>query len=159
MPGLIHRYPDRVLLKLANICAVYCRFCFRREMVGPGQQAHLSDAEIDAALAYIAARPEIWEVIVSGGDPLVLSPRRLASVSAKLAAIPHVKVLRWHSRVPLVAPERVDDELIAALKAEGVTTWLAVHANHPSEFTDAGRSGARAASPTPASRWSARRCS
>ena len=116
VPGLIHRYPDRVLLKLANICAVYCRFCFRREMVGPGQPAHLSDAEIDAALAYIAARPEIWEVIVSGGDPLVLSPRRLASVSAKLAAIPHVKVLRWHSRVPLVAPERVDDELIAALQ-------------------------------------------
>ena len=63
-----------MLLKLANICAVYCRFCFRREMVGPGQPAHLSDAEIDAALAYIAARPEIWEVIVSGGDPLVLSP-------------------------------------------------------------------------------------
>jgi lysine 2,3-aminomutase len=138
VPGLIHRYPDRVLLKLSNICAVYCRFCFRREMVGPGQKAHLSNAEIDAALAYVAARPEIWEVIVSGGDPLVLGPRRLASVSAKLAAIPHVKVLRWHSRVPLVAPERVDDELIGALKAEGLTTWLAVHANHPSEFTDAG---------------------
>jgi lysine 2,3-aminomutase len=140
VPGLIHRYPDRVLLKLANICAVYCRFCFRREMVGPGQPAHLADAEIDTALAYIATRPDIWEVIVSGGDPLVLSPRRLASVSAKLAAIPHVKVLRWHSRVPLVAPECINDEMIAALKAEGVTTWLAVHANHPSEFTDAGRS-------------------
>jgi lysine 2,3-aminomutase len=138
--GLIHRYPDRVLLKLANICAVYCRFCFRREMVGPGQRAHLSDAEIDAALAYIAAHADVWEVIVSGGDPLVLSPRRLASLSEKLGAIPHVKVLRWHSRVPLVAPERVDAELIAGLKADGVTTWLAVHANHPSEFTDAGRS-------------------
>ena len=139
VPGLVHRYPDRVLLKLASICAVYCRFCFRREMVGPGQKAHLSDAEIDAALAYIAAQPKIWEVIVSGGDPLVLSPRRLAAVSAKIAAIPHVKVLRWHSRVPLVDPERVDAAMIDALKAEGVTTWLAVHANHPSEFTDAGR--------------------
>lgn len=138
--GLIHRYPDRVLLKLANICAVYCRFCFRREVVGPGQPAHLADAEIDAALAYVANHADVWEVIVSGGDPLVLSPRRLALVSARLAAIPHVKVLRWHSRVPLVAPERVDDELIATLRAEGVTTWLAVHANHPSEFTDAGRS-------------------
>ena len=81
MPGLVHRYPDRVLLKLANICAVYCRFCFRREMVGPGKPAHLSDEAIDAALAYVAAHPEIWEVIVSGGDPLVLSPRRLAAVS------------------------------------------------------------------------------
>jgi lysine 2,3-aminomutase len=140
VPGLIHRYPDRALLKLANICAVYCRFCFRREMVGPGQKTHLTDGEIDAALAYIAKDARIWEVIVSGGDPLVLSPRRLAAVSAKLAAIPHLKVLRWHSRVPLVAPERVDEEMVAALKPKGVTAWLAVHANHPSEFTDAGRS-------------------
>ncbi len=137
-PGLVHRYPDRVLLKLANICAVYCRFCFRRETVGPGNPAHLSEEAIDAALAYVAAHPEIWEVIVSGGDPLVLSARRLAVVSERIAAIPHVKVLRWHSRVPLVAPERVDAALIAALKPEGATTWLAVHANHPKEFTAAG---------------------
>ncbi len=139
MPGLIHRYPDRVLLKLANICAVYCRFCFRRETVGPGRPAHLSEKAIDTALAYVAAHPEIWEVIVSGGDPLVLSARRLAAVSQKIAAIPHLKVLRWHTRVPLVAPERVDAALVAALKAKGVTTWLAIHANHPREFTPAGR--------------------
>jgi lysine 2,3-aminomutase len=139
VPGLIHRYPDRVLLKLAGICPVYCRFCFRREMVGPGQPAHLADAEIDAAVAYVAAHPEIWEVIVSGGDPLVLSPRRLAAVSRRFAAVRHVKVLRGHSRVPLVAPERVDAAMIAALKADGVTTWLALHANHASEFTEAGR--------------------
>jgi lysine 2,3-aminomutase len=139
VPGLIHRYPDRVLLKLANICAVYCRFCFRREMVGPGQKAHLDDDEIDEAVAYIAAHPEVWEVIVSGGDPLVLSPRRLALVSMAIAAIPHVKVLRWHTRVPLVAPERVDDGLLRALSPEGVTTWIAIHANHAREFTDAGR--------------------
>ncbi len=138
MPGLVHRYPDRVLLKLANICAVYCRFCFRREMVGPGKPAHLSEEAIDVALAYVAAHPEVWEVIVSGGDPLVLSPRRLAAVSQKIAAIPHVKVLRWHSRVPLVAPERVDAALIAALRPAGVTAWLAIHANHPKEFTAAG---------------------
>jgi lysine 2,3-aminomutase len=139
VPGLVHRYPDRVLLKLANVCAVYCRFCFRREMVGPGRPAQLSEAEIDAALAYVAAHPEIWEVIVSGGDPLTLSPRRLAAVSEKIAAIPHVKVIRWHSRVPLVAPERVDAALIAALKPEGATAWLALHANHAKEFTLAGR--------------------
>ena len=138
VPGLVHRYSDRVLLKLSNVCAVYCRFCFRREMVGPGQAAHLSDGEIDAAVGYVAAYPEIWEVIVSGGDPLVLSPRRLAAVSRGIAAIPHVKVLRWHSRVPLVAPERIDASLVEALRAEGLTTWLALHANHPDEFTKAG---------------------
>ena len=159
MPGLIHRYPDRVLLKLANICAVYCRFCFRREMVGPGQPAQLSDAEIDAALAYVAARPEIWEVIVSGGDPLVLSPAPARGGRRELAAIAHVKVLRWHSRVPLVAPERVDAELIAALKPDGVTTWLAVHANHPTRVHRRRPRRRSAASPMPASRWSARRCS
>jgi lysine 2,3-aminomutase len=137
-PGLVHRYPDRVLLKLSNVCAVYCRFCFRREMVGPGQAAHLADSEIDAALRYVAAHPAIWEVIVSGGDPLVLSPRRLAAVSRRIAAIPHVKVLRWHSRVPLVAPERVTASLVDALRADGLTTWLALHANHPDEFTSAG---------------------
>ena len=75
-PGLIHRYPDRVLLKLVQVCAVYCRFCFRRETVGP-DAAHLSPEALDAALAYIAEHPEVWEVIVSGGDPLVASPRRI----------------------------------------------------------------------------------
>jgi lysine 2,3-aminomutase len=138
-PGLVHRYPDRVLLKLANICAVYCRFCFRREMVGPGQPAQLSEKQLAAALSYIAARPAIFEVIVSGGDPLVLSPRRLEAASSRIAAIPHVKVLRWHSRVPLVAPERVDAALIEALRPEGATAWLAIHANHPREFTPEGR--------------------
>ena len=139
VPGLIHRYPDRVLLKLSNVCAVYCRFCFRREMVGPGQPAHLSEGELGAALGYVGAHPEIWEVIVSGGDPLVLSPRRLAAVSGRIAEIPHVKVLRWHSRVQLVAPERVTTSLVEALRAKGLTTWLALHANHPNEFTKAGR--------------------
>jgi lysine 2,3-aminomutase len=138
VPGLIHRYPDRVLLKATSVCAVYCRFCFRREAVGPGK-TRLSDAEIEAALAYVAAHPAIWEVIVSGGDPLVLSPRRIARLTERLAAIPHVKVIRWHSRVPLVAPERVTPALVAALQAEGATTWLALHANHPREFTAAGR--------------------
>ena len=136
-PGLIHRYPDRALLKLVSACAVYCRFCFRRETVGQGEA--MSKADMAAALAYITAHPEIWEVIVSGGDPLVAAPRRLASLTATLGAINHVKVVRFHTRVPVVAPERVTPALITSLRAEGATTWVAVHANHPAEFTDKSR--------------------
>jgi lysine 2,3-aminomutase len=136
-PGLIHRYADRVLLKLVSACAVYCRFCFRREMVGQGEG--LSASELDAALAYIRDNPAIWEVIVSGGDPLVSSPRRLAALTGALAAIPHVRVVRFHTRVPVVSPERITDERIAALKADGLTPWVAIHANHASEFGDDAR--------------------
>jgi lysine 2,3-aminomutase len=133
--GLVHRYRDRVLLKLTHSCPVYCRFCFRREMVGPGGDGMLSAAELDAALAYIAARPEIWEVIFTGGDPFTLSPRRIGDVTARLASIPHVKITRWHTRVPAVAPDLVTDDLIAAFKAPGLTVWVALHANHPRELT------------------------
>ena len=84
--GIVHRYPDRVLLKPVHVCPVYCRFCFRREMVGPDGLGTLSPDELAAAIAYIAARPEIWEVIVTGGDPLILSPRRLRAISEGLAA-------------------------------------------------------------------------
>ena len=97
----MHRYPDRVLLKLVHVCAVYCRFCFRREMVGPARQA-LTPQALDGALGYIGAHPEIWEVILTGGDPLVLSPRRLGRSLQRLAAIDHVKVIRLHTRVPVV---------------------------------------------------------
>ena len=90
--GVVHRYPDRVLLKLTATCAVYCRFCFRREMVGPGAET-LSPQQLDTALDYIATHKEIWEVILTGGDPLVLSPRRIKQVMARLAAIEHVKVV------------------------------------------------------------------
>ena len=137
--GLVHRYPDRVLLKLVSTCPVYCRFCFRRETVGQGAPAVLSDAALDAALAYVAVRPEIWEIVVTGGDPLVLSPRRIAAVGRRIAAIGHVKVVRWHSRVPVVAPERIRDALVGALRIPGKATWLAVHANHPRELTPAAR--------------------
>jgi lysine 2,3-aminomutase len=139
VPGLVHRYPDRVLLKLVSVCPVYCRFCFRREMVGPGKSAALSDAELEGALAYIRAHPEIWEVILTGGDPLVLSPRRVAEVTAALDAIPHVKILRWHTRVPVVAPERVTDALAAALRSATKTVYVALHTNHPRELTDLAR--------------------
>jgi len=131
--GIVHRYPDRVLLKLVNACAVYCRFCFRREMVGPGQGA-LSPRALGCALDYVRSRPGIWEVILTGGDPLVLSPRRLKNVAARLAAIAHVKVMRVHTRVPVVAPERVTAALVRALRTDKAT-FVVIHANHPRELT------------------------
>ena len=137
--GIVHRYPDRVLLKAVHVCPVYCRFCFRREMVGPQGLGTLSPEAMDKAIGYIAEHAEIWEVILTGGDPLILSPRRLAEMMERLRAIPHVKIVRFHTRVPLVEPERVDEALVTALKASGKTTYLAVHANHPREFSDAAR--------------------
>lgn len=137
--GIVHRYPDRVLLKAVHVCPVYCRFCFRREMVGPQGLGTLSPDAMGKAFAYIAAHPEIWEVILTGGDPLVLSPRRLGEITARLASIDHVKVVRFHTRVPVVEPERIDEALIEALKASGKTTYVALHANHPRELTDAAR--------------------
>lgn len=139
LPGIVHRYPDRVLLKAVGVCAVYCRFCFRREMVGPGKAPTLSPEALDRALAYIAAHPAIWEVILTGGDPLVLSPRRLGAIGARLAAIDHVKVVRLHSRLPVVDPDRIGPALIRALDIPGKATWLAVHANHADELTPAVR--------------------
>ena len=139
VPGVVHRYPDRVLLKLTHVCPVYCRFCFRREVVGPGGPQALSKEALDAAVAYIAANPGIWEVILTGGDPFMLSPRRIADVTARLAAIDHVKVLRWHTRVPAVDPTRVTPDLVAALSAHGKAVYVALHANHPREFTPAVR--------------------
>ncbi len=139
VPGLIHRYPDRVLLKLTHACPVYCRFCFRREMVGPGGAQMLDGASLAAAIDYIAARPEIFEVILTGGDPLILAPRRIADISRALAAIPHVKVLRWHSRVPVVAPERVTAELVDALRAGGTAVYVGIHTNHVRELSPEAR--------------------
>jgi lysine 2,3-aminomutase len=133
--GVVHRYPDRVLLKLVHVCAVYCRFCFRREMVGPGGEQMLTSEKLDAALAYVASRPEIWEVILTGGDPLVLAPRRLAEVMQRLAAIDHVKIIRVHTRLPVAAPELITPELVEALRVAGKTTYVALHANHPRELT------------------------
>jgi lysine 2,3-aminomutase len=133
--GIVHRYPDRVLLKAVHVCPVYCRFCFRREMVGPQGLGTLTPIELDAAMDYIATHEEIWEVILTGGDPLVLSARRLTEILQRFTGMPHVRIVRFHTRVPVVEPERVTDELVAALKASGKTTYLAVHANHPRELT------------------------
>ena len=137
--GIVHRYPDRVLLKAVHVCPVYCRFCFRREMVGPQGLGTLSAEALDRAFAYIADHPEIWEVILTGGDPLVLSPRRLTELMERLAAIDHVRIVRFHTRVPVVEPERIDEALIGALKASGKTTYVALHANHPRELTPTAR--------------------
>ena len=137
--GIVHRYPDRCLLKVNHACAVYCRFCFRREMVGPDGLRSLSPEALDAATAYIAERPDIWEVIVTGGDPFILSPRRLRDVMRRLGEIGHVKVIRFHTRVPAVAPETVTDELVAALQAPGKAVYVALHANHARELTPAAR--------------------
>jgi lysine 2,3-aminomutase len=133
--GIVHRYPDRVLLKAVHVCPVYCRFCFRREMVGPEGLGTLTSEALDAAIRYIAERPDIWEVILTGGDPLVLSPRRLGEIMARLSGIAHVKIVRFHTRVPVVDPARIDEALVAALKAAGKTVYVALHANHPREMT------------------------
>src|SRR4030088_1994986 len=142
--GIVHRYPDRVLFKLVHVCAVYCRFCFRREMVGPGKATALSDAAYRGALDYIRAHREIWEVILTGGDPLMLSPRRLAEVMADLAAIDHVRIIRIHTRVPVADPARISAEMVAALRIEGAATWIALHANHARELTGRARSSCAA---------------
>ena len=133
--GIVHRYPDRVLFKLVHVCAVYCRFCFRREMVGPGRETALSQRSYQSALDYIRSHREIWEVILTGGDPLMLSPRRLTEIMADLAAIDHIRIVRLHTRIPVADPARVTDEMVAALKVAGATTWMALHANHPRELT------------------------
>jgi len=138
LPGIVHRYPDRVLLKLTHVCAVYCRFCFRREMVGPGAEP-LTAEQLDAAIEYIASHPEIWEVILTGGDPLVLSPRRIKDVMARLAAIDHVKVVRVHTRVPVAEPSRTVPALVKALKIKRKATYVVLHVNHARELTDAAR--------------------
>jgi lysine 2,3-aminomutase len=133
--GIVHRYPDRVLLKPVDVCAVYCRFCFRRETVGQGHP--LTPDQLAAALDYIGTHRDIWEVILSGGDPLMLSPRRLAEIVKALAKIPHVKIIRVHTRVPVVEPARVTPALVRALKARGKATYVVLHANHARELTSA----------------------
>ena len=131
--GIVHRYPDRVLFKPANICAVYCRYCFRREMVGPRNADILSEKERSAALNYIRSHPEIWEVILTGGDPLVLSPRQLGDIITVLNGIEHVQVIRIHTRMPIADPQRITDELLGTLKSEK-PIYMALHVNHAQEL-------------------------
>jgi lysine 2,3-aminomutase len=133
--GVVHRYADRALLKPLLVCPVYCRFCFRREHVGPDGGV-LTDAELQAAYAWLADHPEVTEIILTGGDPLMLSPRRLRDIIAALSAMPHVQTIRVHSRVPVVDPERLTEALAEAMDTDR-SMWLVVHANHAREFTPA----------------------
>lgn len=137
--GIVHRYPDRVLLKPLHVCPVYCRFCFRREMVGPDGLGTLTDAELEAAFAYIERDPRIWEVVLTGGDPFALSSRRLGIIAQRLSRIDHVRVMRLHTRVPVVKPELVTETLVQALQLFGGAVFVALHANHPREFTPSAR--------------------
>lgn len=137
--GIVHRYPDRVLLKIVSVCPVYCRFCFRREMVGPDKDGNLSPAEMEAALCYIRANPEIREVILTGGDPFMLSARRAEVLTRALESIGHVKVIRWHTRMPVADPERVSEAFIDAIRSRSKAVFVAVHCNHARELTQQAR--------------------
>ncbi len=132
-PGLTHRYPDRVILHVTRSCEVYCRFCFRREVVG--EDGTLPEPQLAAALDYIARTPAIHEVILTGGDPLVLSARRIAALLQRLAAIPHVDIVRFHTRIPAVAPQRIDAAMLQALRPGRLAIWVVLHINHADELT------------------------
>lgn len=134
--GVVHRYPDRCLLMPVNVCPVYCRFCFRREKVGPGNES-LSATELKKAYEYIKEHPEIWEVILTGGDPLILKPNTLKNILDKLDEITTVEVVRIHTRVPVVEPARINKEMLRALKLKNKPVYIILHANHPNEFTPA----------------------
>ncbi len=139
--GIVHRYPDRALLLPATRCAAYCRFCFRRDSVGPGGPG-LGDGELDTAFAYIEAHPELWEIILSGGDPLVLTDRRLGRIVARLDRIAHVAAIRIHTRMPIARPGRITDRLVAALRVD-TPVYVVLHCNHARELGEAARAACR----------------
>lgn len=137
VPGVVHRHHDRCLLLPVNVCAVYCRFCFRREKIGPGNAA-MTPAQLQQAYDYIQSRPEIWEVILTGGDPLMLKPKALRAILLRLRSIPHVKIIRLHTRIPVVDSQRISPELVEVL-AEHAPTYVVLHTNHADEFHPAAR--------------------
>ncbi len=141
LKGVVHRYADRVLIKPLLICPVYCRFCFRREHVGPDGGV-LTAAELEAAIDYVRQRPDIREVIFTGGDPLMLSPRRLGALVRAIEAVPHVETLRVHTRLPVADPGLVTRALAESLTTEK-PLFLAVHANHAREFSQAAQAALR----------------
>ncbi|MDF1760421.1 MAG: lysine-2,3-aminomutase-like protein [Coxiellaceae bacterium] len=132
--GVVHRHRDRCLLMPINVCAVYCRFCFRREKIGPGQAA-MTPEQLENAYAYIESHNEIWEVILTGGDPLLLKAKQLAQIIKRLSAIEHVKVIRVHTRIPVVDSKRINSEMIATLQLHQ-PTYVVLHTNHADEFHD-----------------------
>jgi lysine 2,3-aminomutase len=133
VPGLVHRYPDRVLMLVTTQCASFCRYCTRSRIVGDAG-AQFTREEFDAMIAYIERTPQIRDVLLSGGDPLILAPKVLEGLLARLREIPHVEIIRIGSRVPVFLPMRVDAELCAML-AKYHPLWLNIHVNHPAEIT------------------------
>lgn len=131
--AVVHRHTNRVLLKATHVCAVYCRFCFRRAMVGPAGETIMAD-DVAEGLDYIAQHPEITEVILTGGDPLVLAPTKLQLMMQRLHNISHVQWVRFHTRLPVVQPDRVNEAMLQALVG-AKQIWLAVHVNHAAELT------------------------
>lgn len=142
VPGVVHRYEDRALLKPLLICPLYCRFCFRREHVGP-DGGLLSDDALENAFRWFEEHPAVREVILTGGDPLMLSPRRMKKIITRLSAIKHIDTIRLHTRVPVAAPERITSELLDALESE-CSMWIVLHANHARELNDKARRVIRA---------------
>ncbi len=132
VPGLLHKYHGRVLLLASAACAVHCRYCFRRHF--PYREAGGGTGDLTQALDYVAARSDLREVILSGGDPLVLPDERLRDLVRRLEAIPHLQRLRIHSRLPVVLPSRVDDALLSWLRASRLQVVLVIHANHGNEI-------------------------
>ncbi|GIX18171.1 MAG: hypothetical protein KatS3mg119_2357 [Rhodothalassiaceae bacterium] len=134
-PGLVHRYPDRVLFLVTGTCSTYCRYCTRSRMVGkPGGEYGFSHAGWEAALDYIAAHPEVRDVLLSGGDPLTLSDERLDYLLGRLRRIRHVEFIRIGTKVPMVLPMRITRELVRVLRRHR-PVWMSVHATHPRELT------------------------
>jgi lysine 2,3-aminomutase len=133
VPGLVHRYPDRALMLVTTQCASYCRYCTRGRIVGD-PSATFSRAELDAQIEYLQKTPQIRDVLLSGGDPLVLNPKLLEELLNRLRAIPHIEILRIGSRVPVFMPMRVTDDLCNML-AKFHPLWLNIHVNHPNEIT------------------------
>ena len=133
VPGLTHRYPDRVLLLVTNECSMYCRFCTRKRKVGD-QNRLISDQDIDRGINYITNHPEIRDVLLSGGDPFILSDNRLERIIRKVKEIPHVQIIRIGTRTPVVMPQRITEELVKMLKKYH-PIWVNTHFNHPREFT------------------------
>ncbi|HFB2048887.1 MAG TPA: L-lysine 2,3-aminomutase [Hyphomicrobiaceae bacterium MAG_BT-2024] len=134
--GIVHRYSNRALLKIVNICPIYCRFCFRREMIGQGFSAVLDAETISKALDYVANTPQLEELIVTGGDPFVLSAKHIKDFTKRVTEISHIKKLRWHTRVPILTPERISEELVEALTSTNCKVRVAIHANHANEFSN-----------------------
>lgn len=133
VPGLVHRYPDRVLMLVTNRCASICRFCTRNRVVGDAE-VRFGRATYEGQLAYIARTPQVRDVLISGGDPLMLASSTLDELLGRLRAIPHVEVVRIGTRAPIFLPQRITDDLVAMLRGHH-PLWMNVHVNHPREIT------------------------